>query len=434
MSSPASAHPLDADLLDYVEGFCKPTTANAIAAHIAECLLCRIKRQRLTGTPPMDLVDVGATTFPPFGRIEVEREPGVKPRRGELWLTAADDAAMVLVTNVRAGGGGVVVMPVTLDIEVADHGSLVLEGAASPLSVPIVVYEDLRVSMPAVALVERVVPARYHIDLLALRDGDQGLSRGSAIEGPDDPRLEVRQFLLDRLAALDPYEPEPETDGQDRLDRESRLAVLRAELLFRRGPDCDIQQLSKLPLQPGEAIDWIGIAQVTDFTVRVIVIETPAGLRDAADFSAAQAVITRLNGSALVVCTRMTGMADVYDAPTLFRAFELPDGTRTSAPLIYGLEMADAVAKYLDQKRVSPSVSSASQQAPRVDASVVLTNELAHAIDAAARRAPRLGPEKGEGYRALKDWREQLVTVLVTALEPDFDPDLVLSIFEEKRP
>ena len=57
MSRPASAHPLDMELFDYVEGACDAETADRIAAHLAQCLLCRIKRQRLAEAPPMELYE-----------------------------------------------------------------------------------------------------------------------------------------------------------------------------------------------------------------------------------------------------------------------------------------------------------------------------------------------------------------------------------------
>lgn len=432
-SHQASRHPLDADLLDFVEGTCDDVVGDAIAAHLTECVVCRIKRQRLTGAPPMDIVDVRQLTIPPFGRIELEHASGAEAQRGELWLTSGDDATMVLVRSIRADKSSVVVVPVTLDIEVADHGSIILQTQASPLAVPIVIYEDLIVSLPATALVEHVVPARLGADLLELRVGDVGVSRGSALEGPADPRLEVRQYLVDRLVTLDPYQPARDSDESISFDRTAQVVALREELQFRRGPECDIQELTTLPVLAETSAEWIGIARVTDFAVRIIVIETPTGLIDDRDFSSAQALITRLDCSALAVRTPMNDAVDLYDAPTLFRAFELPEGTRASAPLISGLSLPDAVAKYLDQKRVQPFVSQTSHRAPRVDAKEVLAGEVAKAVDSTVKRASRLGPEKREGYKRLQSAREKLARVLVAALEPEFDPQSVVNVIEDER-
>ena len=46
----------------------------------------------------------------------------------------------------------------------------------------------------------RVVPRR-EINLLNLSDGD-GVSRGAQVTEQGDPRLEIRQWLVDRLAGL----------------------------------------------------------------------------------------------------------------------------------------------------------------------------------------------------------------------------------------
>lgn len=429
-SHEASRHPLDAELLDFVEGTLDDVMHNAITTHLTECVVCRIKRQRLTGAPPMDFVDLRQLSVPSFGGIELESASGFEAQRGELWLTAGDDATMVLIRSIRADRSRVVVVPVTLDIEVADHGSIILQAQASPLTVPIVIYEDLIVSLPATALVERVIPARDGVDLLEPGVG-AGVSRGTALEGPADPRLEIRQYLVDRLVTLDPYQAERDGDESIPFDRTALVSALRVELQGYRGSECDVQPLTTLPLLADSPADWYGLARVTEFAVRVIVVQMPAGLNDDRDFSSAQALITRLDGSALAVCSQMNDLADLYDAPTLFRAFELPEGTRATAPLISGLSLGDTLAKYLDQKGVQPFASPSPHQAPRVDAREVLATEVTSAVDASVKRAPKFGSEKRQGYEKLEWAREALARVLIAALEPDFDPQSVLNIIED---
>ncbi|MCA1572799.1 MAG: hypothetical protein LC798_21395 [Chloroflexi bacterium] len=415
---------MDTDLLDYVEGTCDATTADSIASHLAGCLLCRIKRQRLSGAPPMELADVRHVVTPDFGVIDVAPADAKAPQPGELWLTSSDEATMVLVTGVRADDAGVVVVPVTLDVDVADRRVLILDESASPLSVPLAIYEDLTVSLPTRALAERVAPLRQ-VDLLSLSDQDEGVARGSPIESHADSRLEIRQYLVDRLISLDPHDA-AQDDQPGESGHASRLALLQDELLFRRGPNCDVQELTTLPPGAGTPSDWTGLARVIDFRVRVIVIETPSGLQDDSDFSAAQALVVRLDASSLAVCTPNTDTADIYDAPALFRAFQLPEGTRSSDPLISGLWLPDAVAKYLDQKRPVVSVVMAStRHAPRVHAADVLAHEVISAVDATSKRASKLGPAKGEGYLRLPAWRSELADVLKRALEPEFDPQWI---------
>jgi hypothetical protein len=424
MSPQASAHPLDAELLDYVEGTCDAESARSIASHLAQCLLCRIKRQRLTAAPPMELTDVRSIVAPDFVALDVEPGKG-DLRPGQLWLTSADDATMVLVRSIRTDGDGVVVVPVTLDVEAADQRVLVLDESASPLAVPMAIYEDLVVSLPIGALAERIIP-NSDVDLMALADDDEGVSRGAPIRSATDPRLELRQYLVDRLTALDPYEVERDDGDVASDERPPRVAVLRDELLLRRGPTCDVQDLRNLPPGTTTPPGWTAIARVSDFTVRLIVIETPQGLQAAGDFTAAQALVTRLAASAMAVCTPESDIADVYDAPALFRAFQLPEGSRSSEPIISRLWLPDAVAKYLDQKRVVVSaIGLSSHHAPRVDAADVLSSEVVSAIDATVRRGPRLSPEKRDGYLQLAGWRTHVADVLKRALAPDFDPQWI---------
>ncbi len=210
-SHPAS-HPLDTDLLDFVEDALDDAASRAVETHLARCLLCRIKRQRLTGVAPIEFTDVRNVSVPEFGAIEIEDASGAAARRGEVWLTAADEATMVLVRTVRDDDYGVVVVPVTLDVEVADSGALILDTPASPLAVPIAIYDRLPISLPSSALSGRVIPLRSGVDLLALVAGEPGVSRGSPLEGSGDPRLEVRQYLSDRLVALDSYETDNGSD------------------------------------------------------------------------------------------------------------------------------------------------------------------------------------------------------------------------------
>jgi hypothetical protein len=287
--------------------------------------------------------------------------------------------------------------------------------------VPLAIYEDLPVSLPTAALAERIV-LRAGVDLLSLSDDSDDVSRGEPIRSAADPRLEVRQYLVDRLTALDAYDVEQHDTEGVADDSSPRVALLRDELLLRRGPNCDVQELSTLPAGPTTPSGWAGIARVTDFTVRVIVIETPEGLREPPDFTAAQVLVARMAASALAVCTPQSETADVYDAPGLFRAFQLPEGTRSSDPIVSGLWLPDAVAKYLDQKRVVLSTIGLSpHHAPRIDAALVLTHEVVSAIDATVNRASRLGAEKKDGYQHLPAWRSEVAEVLKRALESNFD-------------
>lgn len=430
---PASAHPLDTDLLDFVEGVADRAVASNIEAHLAGCVVCRIKRQRLSGAPPMDFVDPTTVVSPTFERLTTEDEVPENAKPGQLWLTTGEEPALVLVRSVRQSGDGVVVVPVALDLEVADDAVRVLDGSASPLPVPIAIWDTLVVSLPVTALAERVA-TRGDVDVSDVGATGPGVSRGTALEGPADPRHEVRQYLLDRLTALETYDDEDPTDSADELSPTRRFETVKNEFEWRR-PWCDVQRLGPLPVHPDIAESWVGICRIVDFTTHVAVVQTNSRLSTARDFDQAQALFVRLNVSALAVCTASTDVADIYDPPSLFGAIELPEGTRSAGPLISGLSLVDALDKYLGQKQVLLStIAGPTQHAPTIDVAAVLGSAVEAAVDQTAGRAPRLRDEKRSGYEQLTPWKQQLARTLRRALEPDFDPAVIERLIDEGKP
>jgi hypothetical protein len=404
-----------------------------VNAHVTSCLLCRIKRQRLTGVAPIDLTDIRDLKVPEFGVIEIVDAAGTEARRGELWLTASDDATMVLVRTIRDDDYGVVVVPVTLDVEVADNGALILDTSASPLVVPIAIYDRLPISLPSSALAGRVVPLRSGLDLLSLATGDPGVSRGSPLEGSADPRLEVRQYLSDRLVALDSYEAADDGDDPLPIEADSRMSTLRHEITLRRGASCEVEVLESLPFLAEFPHEWSGFALIKEFMLRIIVIDTPVGLIDDRDYVCAQALLTRLDGSALVVCSRRKDIVDFYDAPSLFRAFELPDGGRASGPSISGLSLADAIAKFLDQQRIVISdFGSLGRHVGRVNVQEILVDQVDGTVNDYLGRASRYGREKRDGFVALAGLKDALTELLKTALEADFDPQAIVALVDRE--
>ena len=202
---------------------------------------------------------------PAFDPIEVEDADPSAVGPGELWLTAADDAAMVLVTEVRPTGRSVTVVPVVLDIEIADRGTLVLDQTTSPLAVPIAIYDDMPISLPMAALRGRVAPVRAGVDLLALSEADPGVSRGTPLEGPTDPRHEVRQSITEQLI---PAEPRSEQAVFDERFEELRRAFFGRD-------DAVVHPLHL----PGDVPStWEGIAQIESFDQRVLVLVIDGGL------------------------------------------------------------------------------------------------------------------------------------------------------------
>lgn len=430
MAPHSSAHPLDTDLFDLIEGSLDAASARLVQSHLEGCLLCRIKRQRLSDAPPIEFADVSDLAVPAFTLVDVQDAPSRDAKRGELWLTAGDEAIMVLVRTVRtAPAHGLVVVPVTLDVEAADDETLVLDETSSPLAVAVAIYEHLTISIGSHALRTRVMPVR-DVDLFSIGVGDPGVSRGSAIDGPTDPRLEIRQYLTDRLTALDPLGPEEPEDAESASIDDIFLEMVQ-HLDLTRGAEASVDPLQLLGVELPEG--WTGIAIIQELTVRVAVIDTPHGLTDAVDLKAAEAVFGRCSVSGLAVCSsEFSDMADMYDYSGLVSRLLVDAGVRASGPL-FALPAKEAVAKFLDQKIAIPTTPmSSTTRGAAVDAQAIMSIKLADALAAVVTRGRKATiASKADGYTAVGSSQEALDRVLQQAFTDDFDVQSVVDVANE---
>jgi hypothetical protein len=115
-----TSHPLDVDLADLVDGTLDHARAERLEAHLADCLLCRLKRGRLLGAPP---TGSGGSPLPspPFDLPAVEE--GGEPTVGDVWLAGTDERLLVRILGIARDR--VTVAPITLDAGAADDEALV---------------------------------------------------------------------------------------------------------------------------------------------------------------------------------------------------------------------------------------------------------------------------------------------------------------------
>lgn len=430
MSEDMTLHPLDTDLLDYVEAIAEPALAERIEFHVAGCPICRVKLSRLHAAAPIpDVAAVEPERGLSYDLIDVEDVEGLHARPGELWLTSTDVATLVLVRAVRGVGSGVVVVPVVLDVEVADSSTLILDRDASPLGLPIAMFERLSTSVPTDALSGRIIP-RSPVDLLAVTDADAGVSRGRPLEGPTDPRREVRQDLIDRLSVLTPVSPPAiarwETDAFD-------IDDFREQLLAWRGDACTVEPISALPFVAGASHSWVPMARVSEFGVRLVVIHTPAGLNEPADVVAARGLLVKMDASAVVVANELSDHVEVYEPSVMFSGFDLPEGSPRSRPLLGELNLVDAVVKFLDQKVRPAAVFGSSQtRADAVDVAAVLAERLVANLQDAIRRSSNFKPDKRQGFRDLELLQVEIGEALRAALSAGFDPSTLIDLVERR--
>lgn len=440
--SPRAAHPLDVDLVDFIDGSLDAAGRRIIEEHLTACPSCRIKHQRMAQTPPIDPTSVRDIEVPQFGAVDVEEADPAAARAGELWLTATDDAAMVLVTKVRPNGWGVVVVPVVFDIEVADSGTLVLDEAASPLAVPIAIYDGMLNSLPTSALRGRVVPTRAGVDLLRISDADPGVSRGTPLEGPADARHEVRQYINDRVVSVDApttrWSEERHARGQVRGIHPMNKAMVDAEFReLQRGffsrADTTVEPLaSRLPaIVPA---GWEGIAQIRAFNQRVLLLFVEGGLPD--DRGPARALCDALGGSALAVRAQVSSpIVDVYSRRELFVSHSVETGAAFVEPLISGPVVA-AVSGYLDTMvTIAATLRSPIARMLSIDPKEILRGQVARALDAqvATGKNAHIEPKR-LGLMSVEGIGNELLELLRLALSERVDPRALIDLSNRRKP
>lgn len=440
--SNTDAHPLDVDLVDFVDGSLDVAETRVIEEHLAACPSCRIKRQRISQTPPIELTDLHDIAVPPFEAVDVENADPSGAVAGELWLTAADDATMVLVTKVRPHGWGVVVVPVVFDIEVADNGTLILDETVSPLRLPISIYDGMLNSLPTAALKTRVVPSREGVDLLKVTDTDPGVSRGTPLEGPADPRHEIRQYINERVISVDP----PQADSNEGLQTKRRIRVIEPmdqnvvdaqfrelqRALFDR-PDTTVEPLSMhLPdfLPPS----WEGIAQVRTFNQRVLLLVIEGGLPN--DRGAARALCDRLSGSALAVCPHVgSPLADVYSRRELWPSHSVQSGESFVEPLFSG-PVATAVTSYLDTMvNIASEIQPPATRSSAIDLKAIFREQVALAVDAqvATGKNAQIVPKRS-GLMSVDGISTELHELLRLALSERLNPAVLIELSDRRDP
>jgi hypothetical protein len=434
MSDRASdRHPLDTDLLDLVEGALDAAAAQFVEEHLAGCVLCRIKRQRLAAAPPIDFTDLRDVQVPSFGAIETVDAPLEDVRAGDLWLTAGDESTMILIRKVLDPDLGLVVVPVTFDVEVADSGTLVLEASASPLAVPIAIYDGMLSSLPTRALQSRVEPVRA-VDLLHLVVGNPGVTRGSELVGSGDVRHEVRQYIADRLTQLAPVDDDAENTGNPDgatdpppASADVDYPTFRRELDDLRAEGLTVEPCPELTGCPAE---WIALGEIHRRYQTLAIIGTPAGLTSDSDFVAARSLVLRWHLSALVICPREGTTVDLYSPEALYDGFALPSGAPSRQPFVDTHGLRDSVLKFLGTR--DPWNVPSRSETGRIER--VNVTELLQEL--AQKAASELGVanvrgEKRQGWRAAAARGSRLAEVLQEALGGAFDPARIAELADE---
>jgi hypothetical protein len=342
--------------------------AAAVREHLAMCLICRVRADRLRhmtapGSPSDDAIAriLQASTPGPtvLARLTTACDDD-PPRPGELWRVGRDEALLVWVRRVFAGAADVI--PAVLDIELADQESVVVPSHASPMGMPLALLTGVRGHIGMPAFLERLgsieMSAQVQEVMTASREGrtPDGVDVGLPIESHEDQRVEYRQVVADLLSDLAPSRwPNPASDEPPESDYDELCTLLSQELPGRHHGT----KVSAVPFRPvlayGETSLWT-CARVTYLDTSVIV-----AMLDGAHLEEALLVTALANACLEVVhlepdadAIAVTGKSSgwptaVLRVPQLRTAFETPSGGRVPPRLkIEPLPVVDALAKFLD--------------------------------------------------------------------------------------
>ena len=211
-------HPSESDLLKYaLEEFNGPVRAE-MEAHLADCLYCRIRINRIRRCDPRLEPPRHAPSPVPISEEilgPLAANPPAEVRVGHVWLGQCEHGQVIVwVRSARLGT--ITAHPVTPDIDYVDDLSLIVE--LPNIGCPAAVVSSLVSTVPRKNLVAYFGDLDIESDLQRLNEAARNGTRtdlltGRPITDPTDARIEFRQMLGDDLASIDPIiEPDDEDD------------------------------------------------------------------------------------------------------------------------------------------------------------------------------------------------------------------------------
>lgn len=431
------SHPLDVELLSLARGAVSSECRDSAEAHLKECLLCRIRLQRLVSAQLPKLSEASAREPAglaiPQAIVSLLRDPPTRgePEPDELWLAGSDERLLLWIRAVR--GGIVLCHPVTLDVEMADAETLVISDDVSPLGIRLALWTALTGDVQVSALSVRVgkLSIRAEVDALQSR-GDAAatlsLETGLAITEGTDERIEYRQLLADQLAELsalieedgDVEQDHVHSSGEGTRQTADLYGLLATDLSFRRGSTCRVVRVDDVALSSlASEVGWTIVALVTELTCAILVVAGRDGelLSEAPRAAAIAKEMIHLGSATSLAIASPVEPHDtlVFEPSHLVRAIEVPDGEFAGVtPRHDSLPITDALFKYLDAVAM-PMELEAPDPSPqiRVDLEGLIGEEVRVAIRAKREARTPIAPKK----RAQQSLDESDAEMLAMAIQ-----------------
>ena len=373
----AHVHPSSSELLAFIH---EPGRATPAAEHIGNCLACRVRLSRLREiTEPASADDgtfqrivAASTPLPPNLADLVAPGDGKQPGPNEVWRVGREEALLAWVRRVFEDGV-VEVVPLVLDVELADQHSVLIGADATPILTDMAALVALRTHLHPGALINYIGDLNISTEVAEIMTAVQENRRPSGIRvGPPvgsdfDQRLEYRQALRDLLAPLSPSSWPDDSDDDEPAYRDATHQTAQA---FAGG------DVGSVKTQLTERIDGIRIVDNSgqivgagpgaraesvfnvfhiDTTVIVAIITSDGDAAPRPD----DAVLARTCDALLAGEPSANAVVIALDAPEwpawlfssshLRTAHQLPNGGIVPpAPTFFDLGLVDALCKYLD--------------------------------------------------------------------------------------
>ena len=364
-------HPTESALLSFARGQFTSAGAADVAAHLAGCLACSVWETRLRDAMVAEADDsatarltAAAQPIPDGLRTALAAPPGAGvPASGDIWRVGADEALLVWVRSLSSESATVV--PVTLDVELADEYTLIVPAGESPLGLDLALMTTVEGDVDLRAFLQHIaaLPVGDQITQLLLARSDDrppppGLLTGSPAATDDDQRLEYRHLLAGLLASLSPGAlpdaslPGSRNDGVD----VGRLAETLNGLTWHR-PGLEISLLDgHMAVAPAHELLVTALVRDLDAAILVAVLtgREPARVLSAPEVAGACGglLMTYQDADDVAVAIPDEDWTAVVITPEFAgRAVEAPSG-RLSEPRVafQPMPLADALLKHLDSR------------------------------------------------------------------------------------
>ncbi|MEV4323103.1 hypothetical protein AB0J37_12805 [Microbispora rosea] len=443
----ANVHPSSSELLAAQH---EPDRAAASTLeHLEECLACRVRQARIrraSGPDPssfnsLQRIVEAATPLPEALATLVAQGKSGQPQPNEVWRIGRSEALLVWVRQTFDDGVADVI-PLVLDVDLADQDSVVISADATPLASETVAMVSLRTHVHIGAFLNRIATLDIGNDvkevMTAMREGRRPskVRVGPPIDDDDDQRLEYRQAMRDLLAELSPS-AWPETQDDPELDTRQSTG----ERTTNNPPD----EIDQIKMDLRERLRGVRILDVQSHTVPVdshtqatslfkveyldtaVLVASLHGGRltefpETRDVAAAcrQLVLIEMDADAVAAAIQDEDWLTVLFTTAHMRcAVELPDGANTGpTATLANLGLVDTLCKHLEGVIAAWEVTERpSRRIGRTDLQQIAAKHASESIQRIADEGKRARQAaKQAAWRSLPGELEERVTKFVVAV------------------